>query len=103
MDTLAEDQEILKKVKDEELPEAIKQLNPEEREAYVRKMASRRSDVQKQINDLAAEREKYLAKERKRVAGEAESSTFGDATVAAIRKQLEKAGFENEDNSARAN
>ncbi len=103
VDTLAEDKEILKKVKDEELPEGIKQLKPAEREAYVRNMASRRSEVQKQINDLAAEREKYLAKERKRVAGEAESSTFGDATVAAIRKQLEKAGFENEDNSARAN
>lgn len=95
VDTLAEDKEILKKVKDEELPEALKSLSPEKREAYVQEMASRRGAVQKQISDLAAEREKYLAKERKRLASDSGGSTFGDATVLAIRKQLTKSGFEN--------
>jgi hypothetical protein len=103
VDTIAEDKEILSKVKDDELPDALKPLKPEEREAYVRKMASRRAEIQKQINALAAEREKYVAKERKRLAGEAGGATFGDATVAAIRKQLSKSGFENVDDAARAN
>jgi len=97
VDTLAEDKEALKKLKDEELPDSVKKLQPEEREAYVRKVASRRAEVQKQINDLATEREKYLAAERKRLAQDTGGSTFGDATVQAIRKQLAKSGFENVD------
>ena len=39
-------------------------------------------------------RDAYLAKERNRVAGKVEGSTFGDAAVAAIGKQLEKSGFD---------
>ena len=100
VDTLADDVQILKKVKEEELPDAVKQLRPEKREAYVREMASRRGAIQKQINDLAAEREKYLAKERQRLASDSASSTFGEATVLAIRKQLTKSGFENADEVA---
>jgi hypothetical protein len=102
VDTIAEDKEILKKVKDEELPEALRTLSPEKRAAYVQEMAAKRGAIQKQINDLSAEREKFLVAERKRQAGEAGSATFGDATVAAIRKQLTNSGFENED-SARSN
>lgn len=100
VDTLAEDKEILKKVKDEELPDSLKQMSPEKREAYIRQMASRRGEVQKQINELASEREKYLAKERQRLASDSGGSTFGDATVLAIRKQLVKSGFENAEDAA---
>jgi len=97
VDTLTEDKEILKRVKDDELPDALRKLSPEKRVAYVEEMANRRGAIQKKINDLSAEREKYLAGERKRQAAEADNGTFGDATVAAIRKQLTKSGFENED------
>jgi hypothetical protein len=97
VDTLAEDKDVLSRVKEEELPEALRELKPTERAAYVNKMATRRKEIQKQINELAAEREKFLAQERKRLAAESGTATFGDATVAAIRKQLSKSGFENED------
>jgi len=95
VDSLAEDGDILRKLKEQELPEALQQLNAGDREAYVRRMAARRSDIQKQINALAAEREEFLAKEGKRLAGASGDSTFGDAAVLAIRKQLTKSGFEN--------
>ena len=49
-----EDKEILKKVKDEELPEALRTLSPEKRPAYVQEMAAKRGAIQKQINDLSA-------------------------------------------------
>jgi hypothetical protein len=90
-------------VKDEELPDALKQLRPEEREAYVAKIATRRGEIQKQINELSAERDKYLAKERARLATKSGTSTFGDATVEAIRKQLAKSGFENDEDAAHTN
>ena len=95
VDTLAEDKDVLKRVKDEELPEAVKSLPGQQREAYVREMGARRGQIQKQINELATERAEYLAKETKRLAGQARSSTFGDAAVGAIQKQLAKSGFEN--------
>ena len=101
VDTLAEDGEILKKLKEQELPESLQKLRADDRGAYVRKMAARRADIQKQINALAAEREKYLAKERERLAGDSGSSTFGDAAVLAIRQQLTESGFENIEDSRR--
>ena len=88
VDTLTEDKDVLKRVKDEELPEAVRVLQPAQREAYVRDVANQRAAIQKQINELAAEREAYIAKESKRQAVEADDSTFGTAAVAAIRKQL---------------
>jgi hypothetical protein len=103
VDTIAEDKDVLSRVKEEELPEALQELKPAERAAYVNRMATRRKEIQKEINDLAAEREKFLAKERQRLATETGSSTFGDATVAAIRNQLSKSGFENIEDSPRAN
>lgn len=94
VDTLATDKDILQKVKAEELPEALQQLKPAEREAKVQEMASRRAELQKQIGKLATEREAYLAQEQKRLANENGTETLGDAVVAAVQKQLSESGFE---------
>ena len=94
VDTMDEDREILKKVKTEELPDVLKDLPLDEREAYVKKMAAKRAEVQNEISSLAAERETYLAKERQRLAEETGDATLGDAVVSAIRGQLAKSGFE---------
>lgn len=95
VDTMAEDREILKKVKIEELPDVLKDLPLNEREEYVKEMAAKRAEVQKEISALAAERESFLAKEHKRLAEETGDATLGDAVVLAIRQQLAKSGFEN--------
>lgn len=94
VDTINEDHEILKKVKEDDLPEDLKRLKPEERENYVNQMGKQRAAIQKKINELGAERETYLAKEQSRLAGTNADSTFGSAAVNAIRTQLAKSGFE---------
>ena len=94
VDSLAEDKAILTKVDDDELPEPLQKLSAEQRETYVRKAAENRIALQKKINDLAAEREQFLAKARQEMTGDSDNSTFGDVAVLAINKQLKKVGFD---------
>ena len=94
VDALKEDGAILKKLKDEDLPEALKDLPLPAREARVKEEATKRAAVQKQINTLAAEREQYLAKQRESVAAGTGERTLGDAVVSTIEKQLKKSGFQ---------
>jgi hypothetical protein len=94
VDTLGVDKEILRRVKDEELPEPLQKMAPAEREAYVKDMAAKRAQVQRQIAKLSAERDAYLAKEQKRLATEAGQATLGEAVVQVIQQQLAEAGYE---------
>ncbi|MCA9229079.1 MAG: VWA domain-containing protein [Planctomycetales bacterium] len=96
IDATAEDEEVLARVKEEELPESLQAMSPEERKAHVSKLAARRAEVQQEINRLAAEREEFLAKERQRLAAETGDETLGDAVVAAVQRQLAASGFETE-------
>ncbi|HVK10085.1 MAG TPA: VWA domain-containing protein, partial [Gemmataceae bacterium] len=56
----------LKKLKAEELPEEMRKLKPEDREAYVKKKATEREEIQKKVTDLTARRALYVEAERKR-------------------------------------
>lgn len=94
VDAMQQDGEILKKLKKEELPALLQDLTPPQREARVKEMAARRTEVQNKINALAAERESFLANERKRMAHQSGQPTLGDAVVSTIRKQLQESGFE---------
>jgi len=94
VDALKEDGTILKKVKEEDLPEALKNLPVTVREAKVKEIAAQRAAVQKQINKLAAEREQYLAEQRNSQPASGGEQTLGDAVVSTIAKQLKKSGFE---------
>lgn len=76
-------------VEEEYLPEEMKGMNKEEREAYIQLKTEEREAVQSQIAQLAAKREEFLAAKRKE-SGE----TLGDALVSLIRKQAEAKGFE---------
>jgi hypothetical protein len=94
VDTLEEDGDLLDKLKKEELPEAMQAMTPEERQAYLKQTAAKRTELQQQIKQLAAEREAYLVKQRKLLAAHAGGATLGDAVVTAIQNQLVQAGFE---------
>ena len=87
------DPEILKKVKKEHLPEALQNLSPAERETYVKKLSTQRADIRAKIGKLAAQRDTYAAKERKRLAKESDDATLGEVVVLAVQKQLAKSGF----------
>jgi hypothetical protein len=97
VDTLAQDEDALEKLKEEELPEEMQKMTPEERVAYVEKKKQERAAVQAEIAKLAKEREEFLAKEQKRQAEENGEKTLGDVVTAAVEKQLERAGFESQE------
>lgn len=81
----------LDKLKDADLPEAMRDMSGEERVAYVQEQAAKRTEIQAQIRALTAERDAYLAKERINQAG---GDTLGDAVVRSVREQLDGAGFD---------
>lgn len=95
VDALAEDEEMLSQVKEEELPEAMRTMTEGEQRAYLAGQAARRAELQQQIQALSAERAKHVAKVRADQA-EAGEATLGDAINAAIRDQIQAAGFETE-------
>ncbi len=100
VDSLKEDDNLLSEVGKEELPEAMQSMTPEERKKHVRQTATKRTELQRQIQQLAAEREAYLAKQRQLQTAETGGATLGDAVVTAIRKQLARAGFEIADDGS---
>jgi hypothetical protein len=85
----------LANVKEEELPEEMRKMTPEERKAHLEKKAEERAKVQDEVRKLSEEREKYVAEERKKQA-EQGAKTFEDAVRDTLKTQLEKKGFKNE-------
>ena len=54
------------KVKDEDLPDNMKKMKPEERVKYVKDMTDKRASLNKKIADLTKERDAFLREEGKR-------------------------------------
>jgi len=78
------------------LPEAMQKMTLAERHKCVEEAGKKRAEIQKQINDQTAEREKYIAEQRKAESKTAKDDTLGDAVCSTVRKQLAKCGFDNE-------
>jgi hypothetical protein len=81
----------VKKVPAEELPEDLKKMTPEEREKHVKGLLAKREAIQKKIADLTAQREKFLAEERKKNNSQADK-TFDEAVRGLLREQAKKKG-----------
>lgn len=79
-------------VKEEDLPENMQKMTPEQREAYVQKMNDERTAIQEQIKDLAAKRSAFVQNEMKKLAVDDESA-FDAAIRRAVRQQAESKGF----------
>lgn len=80
------------KLKDEELPEAMKALKPDERVAFVEKAAQSRAAIQTEIQTLNRQREAHVAEELKKQAKGSEK-TLDQAMVEATRNQAAKLGY----------
>lgn len=76
-----------------ELPDEMKDLKPEDREAYVAKKAKEREEIQKEIAKLSAEREKYIVEETKKQGAANEADSLDQVLKRSIREQAEKKGF----------
>lgn len=76
----------VKKIPEAELCDEMKKMTPDEREAYVKKKAAEREEMQKKIADLSKEREKYIKEEMKKNPSKADQA-FDQAIRGALRKQ----------------
>lgn len=81
------------KLKSEELPAEMQKMSPGERKAYIEKHSQERAQLQTKINQLNAEREKFVAQRMKEVAG---TNTLDSVVISAIREQGQKRNFKFE-------
>ena len=79
-------------MKDEDLPKELRGLSQAQRKARVDEMNRRRGEIQKKIAKLNAERETYIAAERRKQAG-ANPETLDAAMVKAIREQAARLDY----------
>lgn len=79
-------------VKKEDLPKELQELSLEEKKAYLAKKSQERDDLQKEINGLGVERQKYIDAEVKK-RGLTQDSAFDEAVRKTIREQAGRKGF----------
>jgi hypothetical protein len=85
----------LEDVKEAELPENMRKMTADERKAYVEEQGKKRADLQKQINDLGAQRDAYVAEKRREEAKNG-ADTLDAAMLKAVREQMKQKAFEVE-------
>jgi hypothetical protein len=84
----------LKSVKEEDLPEELKKLKPDERVAYLKKKEEERAGIQKQIGELSAKRAKHIEDELKKAPKSEGEKALDEALKSTIRTQAKEKGFE---------
>ena len=77
----------------DQLPEAMKAMTPEQREAHLRKMTEMRAGLQQKIMLLNREREAFVADELKKRALATGEQTLDQAVVATVRGQAAALGY----------
>jgi len=90
----ARDQQVVKldELKPGSLPPELEKLTVTELEVKLDQLKTQRADIQKKIAQLNVEREEFLAKQTPKDGNEIE--TLDDATLKALRIQLQMRGFE---------
>ena len=83
----------ISKLKTEELPAAMQQMDSGERKAFIEKSTQERAELQGKINQLNREREQYVAQQMHEVAG---TNTLDAVVISAIREQSAKRNFKFE-------
>jgi hypothetical protein len=76
------------------LPEALKPMAPAEQRAYVARLAGEREDLKRQIQELSADRDGYLAKKVDEAGGMKDSLDI--QLYEAVKEQAGKVGLEYE-------
>jgi len=95
VDAMEEDETIIEKAKEEDLPEEMKGMNTKERKEYVAKKAAEREVIQKKIQEAAKKRSSFIAEKRKEAAG-SEKNTLDAVMLKAVREQAKKKAFKFE-------
>ena len=82
----------------EALPEALKPMAPEEQRAYVQGLAGERADLKRQIQELSADRDGYIAEKVDEAGGMKDS--LDQQLYEAVKEQAGKAGLKYENGPA---
>ena len=82
----------LEEVKEEDLPEEMKKLSPEERTKFLEEKEAERKKIQEEIAALSKKRDAFVAAEMEKRALE-ETDSFDHAVRGAIREQASAKGF----------
>jgi hypothetical protein len=82
----------ISEVEEQALPENMRKMTEAEREAYVKGKLAEREEIQKKIRELSAERDRYVAEQRKKMA-ETGEETLDLAMIDAIKTQASKKGY----------
>ncbi|MCP4440977.1 MAG: VWA domain-containing protein [Aureispira sp.] len=84
--------EVLEGIKEEELPEEMQKMDKEERKEYVGKKSKERNAIQKEIQELSTQRNKYIATEHKKMST-GTKNTLDEVMIKAVREQAEAKKF----------
>jgi Mg-chelatase subunit ChlD len=82
----------LAEVKKEELPAELQKLSKEELKAYVDKKQTERTELQKKLQNLLAQRDAYIQAEKKRLQG-GKKDAFDEKVAETIRAQAARKGI----------
>jgi len=85
----------LSELEEDALPEALKPMAPAEQEAFVAGLAEERQDLQRQIRELAEDRDGYLSKKVEEAGGL--KSSLDQKLYDAVKAQAKDVGLEYED------
>ena len=88
VDAVEEDEEILSELAEEDLPPALQGKSESEIKNYVNEKKAERKKIQKEIQELNAKREAYIAEHQKEEKGELEN-----ALLSAIKTQASKKNY----------
>ncbi|MFK7798013.1 MAG: VWA domain-containing protein [Aureispira sp.] len=95
VDAMEEDEAVVEEMEEEYLPAEMKGMNVEERKAYIKEKSEERAAVQKEIQEIAAKRDAFLAEKRREQAGDT-SNTLDQVMLKTIREQAVKKGYKFE-------
>jgi hypothetical protein len=82
----------VKDMKPGDLPAQMRSMSADQRQKYVEQKADERAQIQKQINEVNAKRQGYIAAERKKA--QKGPNGLDDALNGAVKKEAEAKGFE---------
>jgi Mg-chelatase subunit ChlD len=85
----------LNELDEDALPETLKPMGPAEQKAFVAELADKRDDLQRQIQDLAQDRDGYLAKKVEEAGGL--KSSLDQRLYDAVKEQAGAEGLDYED------
>ncbi len=74
----------------DQLPEAMREMSPQQQQTYLDTKAQERSAIQARIRELTAQRKAYVAQAMKDRAGDDAANTLDAAIINAVRQQAQK-------------